>query len=152
MEIVIVEADRQRAFALFDQGESINRVAALVFGGHWYKAKKLQEEFSARTLIEGSPSEDEPAVDARMLRDGSGDDRIGGAVESEVTEETLRAELMPTIAEPGESLDEEEEPDVWDLTVQVPKTRMDRIIANFTSQEKADAIAMVLTARMAAEA
>ncbi len=46
---------------------------------------------------------------------------------------------------------EEPEQPIWDLTVQVSTERMDGIIASFTAQEKATAIAAVLSQRYAAE-
>jgi hypothetical protein len=40
------------------------------------------------------------------------------------------------------------EPEDWDLTLQLPAGRMDAIFADFTPQEKADAITAVLQARL----
>jgi hypothetical protein len=42
----------------------------------------------------------------------------------------------------------EEAPEAWDLALSVPTGRMDHIFAEFTAQEKADAIAGVLQARL----
>jgi hypothetical protein len=60
------------------------------------------------------------------------DARDGGA--SAETVETLEAD--------------EEEPAAWDLTVQLSVEQMDRFIASFTPQEKADAITTALQARL----
>jgi hypothetical protein len=45
-------------------------------------------------------------------------------------------------------LKEEEVPEAWDLALTLPTSRMDDIFAEFTAQEKADAIAAVLQARL----
>jgi hypothetical protein len=54
----------------------------------------------------------------------------------------------PRKPEPEETV--ESDPDVWDLTLQVPTAQMDQILMRFTLQEKADAISTVLQARLGA--
>lgn len=125
--IEISDRDRKQAFALFDQDESIGMVATKLFAGHWYKAKKLREEYDA------SPAEEE-----------------GGSPEPEA--EALTEERQLVAAEPELVVGERDEtPAAWDVTLQVPVHRMDAIIAQFSPQEKADAICAVLQARLNAE-
>lgn len=141
MAIEITEADRKKAFELFDQGEPVNRVALLLFKGHWYKAKKLHDEhrkLPAAVVVGASAEQEREAV---CVEPDIGPEVVADVVEQEPEEQEPLNELEPV-----------DEPAVWDVTVQVPTERMDQIIANFTSQEKADAIAMVLTARLSAEA
>jgi hypothetical protein len=156
MAIVITEKDREKAFALFDQGESPNRVATLLFSAHWYKAKKLHDEY----LKLNPPAPQAQAVDVddehlkaqtvELERDEICD--AIGEINIESTEIVLadRAELSAEI-EP-EVPEVETDPETWDITVRVSAARMDQIVAGFSSQEKADAIAAVLTGRLSAEA
>jgi hypothetical protein len=150
MAIVIEEKDREKAFALFDQGESVGRVATLCFGAHWYKAKKVREEYDKREA---------PAPSAEQQCDEICD-VIGGQIDIEsintVDAETVEHEPELTLAElwkqEPDDAEPAAEPEVWDITVQLSIDRMNQIISKFTLQEKADAISMVLTARLSAEA
>jgi hypothetical protein len=56
--------------------------------------------------------------------------------------------------EPGNEIEpsDAETPEAWDVTLSVPVERMDKIMIRFSPQEKADAIATVLQARLNAEA
>jgi hypothetical protein len=45
-----------------------------------------------------------------------------------------------------------DEPDSWNLTLEVPAEKMDEIMQRFSAQEKANAITTVLQARLSAEA
>lgn len=56
--------------------------------------------------------------------------------------------------EPGNGIEpsDSETPEAWDVTLSVPVERMDKIMIRFSPQEKADAIANVLQARLNAEA
>jgi asparagine synthetase B (glutamine-hydrolysing) len=69
----------------------------------------------------------------------------------------LRAEYEAqdggTSAETVETAEaDEEEPAAWDLPLQLPVRRIDAIFAEFTVQEKAQAISTVLQARLDGEA
>lgn len=164
MAIVITEADRKKAFDLFDQGEAVGRVALLLFGGHWYKAKKLHDEHRKLqpAAVEATPEQERDAI-----CDGIGKIDIDADIAQIDIDAHIAALPLDVRAKAGDQasdhVEEQSEPSlselepiddpaVWDITVQLSPACMDRIIANFTSQEKADAIAMVLTARLSTEA
>jgi hypothetical protein len=67
---------------------------------------------------------------------------IGGA---KVKTRKPKREKPPVVADEEVS---EEVPEAWDLALSLPTGRMDHIFAEFTAQEKADAIAGVLQARL----
>ena len=135
--IVITESDRQRAFALFDQGEPVGRVATLLFGAHWYKAKKLRDEYDAQKQPAAEPLKGEP--------------------EAALTTQPPQQIATDVVCEAGKAIEPvedppaEEWPETWDVTLQVSAERMDRILLGFSPQEKADAICGVLQARLNAE-
>jgi len=133
-QIVITETDRRKAFALFDQGETVGRVATMLFAGHWYKAKKLRDEYEAQK---------EPAAAAPAAEE------LIAEAEPEPEPETALELARPetSIFEP----EIEDEPEVWDITLQVPAKRMDQILLTLSPQEKANAISGVLQSRLDAE-
>lgn len=142
--IVITEAEREKAFALFDQGEPIGRVALLLFGGHWYKAKKLREEYDALN-VQAAVAEKLTAAAEPLVQEP--ETEPSPEPEPEMALELAQPAAVAAALDPPQ---QDEEP-MWDITLQISAKRIDRMLLALSPQEKADAICGVLQARLSAE-
>jgi hypothetical protein len=113
---------KMRAAEMFAAGKSVNAVATALFKRDWARAKKLHVAWLAE---QGGGAEPAAAPKKRRGRPKKEDPCRGCA---------------PT---------DYPVPEVWDVTLEVPSAKVDLVFAQFTPQEKASAVAMVLQERFA---
>lgn len=114
-----------KAAEMFAAGKSVNAVATALFKGAWGTAKKLHDAWKAGDI-------NAAAVDRRKARGGK---RAVAAVEEVETEAETDEDGAPL-------------PDVWDLTVNVPREKVPVLFASFTPGEQATAVMTIIQARM----
>jgi hypothetical protein len=112
-----------RAAEMFAAGDSINAVAKALFKSDWGKANKLYKAWKGGDInaapVDGRKKRGRPLGGAALARDEE-------AVEVEI------AEL----------------PDVWDMTLNVPREKVPALFSSFTEAEQATAVLTIIQARM----
>ena len=117
--MTIDEGIKEKAFAMFVNGATVNQVAKALCNRNWAQAKRLREAFDEANGMEPAPGGPPP----KKPRKRAGD------------------------AEPAAE-EEEPEAWSLELKSDVPRERLDKIFKDFSPAEKARAIATVLQDRV----
>jgi hypothetical protein len=118
-------SEKEKVFAMFAQGRSVNQVAKDLFNGSWGTANKLLIEWTALGNT---------YAPARVTRSGR-------PAKKKPKKRVARA------AAPLEEADAEAEPESYDLPIRVEAVRLDAIFSGFTVGEKAEAVRFVIQER-----
>jgi hypothetical protein len=116
----------QKAFAMYDEGKSVNEVGRVVYKNYWIAAKK--------------------AKDAWLVSRGETPAPVNKPAKKKAPKKKAKRVAEPVPAE--EEAVADDAPESLECAIVIPIGRADDIFAEFTACEKATAIQAVLQERM----